>query len=416
MKRALAGLMPLVACAGPRGPVTDERGAADAHAIAAAPSATTPPARAPSAPAPARTDEAADEAADATAAPTPPAPVVAPRVELTFAGDVMFGRFVDGGFAAILAERHDPFVDVAPLLDSDLAMVNLETPVMRAPPTKSPHGTRMRFVTTPARLATLPRAGVDVVTIANNHWYDMRGDGVAETPVLVAEAGMRVVGTVRAPSAPRFTVDTFDVRGWRVGVIAATAVNNTADRPGQPEPPVAEPPVLTRAIGQLVRSARATHDLLVITVHWGVEYQEAPERWRVDAARAWIDAGADAVIGHHPHVLQGIERHGRGVIAYSLGNFLFDNTIAIKRDTGVLRLGFSSTTAGPCLDALRFHPAVIVRDDVFRPVPARAAGATTRVTGRLATLSNTAPLATPLVRDGDDLVGPVDCPRGAVTR
>src|SRR5436190_16221822 len=110
---------------------------------------------------------------------------------LAFGGDVMFGRFIEGGFSPIEAEKHPPFEGVAGLLQAaDMAMVNLETPVMAEPPPTSSWGTRMRFVATPARLATLADAGVDVVSLANNHWYDLRAAGVNETPGHCKAAGL----------------------------------------------------------------------------------------------------------------------------------------------------------------------------------------------------------------------------------
>ena len=80
---------------------------------------------------------------------------------------------------------------------------------------------------------------------------------------------------------------------------------------------------------------------VVIILHWGTELATAPDRGQVAFAHACIDSGADAVIGHHPHVLQGIERYGRGVIAYSLGNFIFGGNERDTYATGVfeIRLG-----------------------------------------------------------------------------
>src|SRR5689334_7297187 len=122
-----------------------------------------------------------------TPAPTPAPPDVtqppakAPSIEMTFAGDVMFGRFKEWGFRAIPAETHDPFTEIESLIKSDHMLCNLETPVMHDPPKKSKYGTTMRFVTSPERVKTLLDAGVDTVTIANNHYFDMHETGAAET-------------------------------------------------------------------------------------------------------------------------------------------------------------------------------------------------------------------------------------------
>jgi poly-gamma-glutamate synthesis protein (capsule biosynthesis protein) len=108
---------------------------------------------------------------------------------------------------------------------------------------------------------------------------------------------------------------------------------------------------------------------VIVQIHWGDEYADDPAYTQVHAAHAMIEAGADLVIGHHPHVLQGFELHEGGFIAYSLGNFLFENTNDPARLTGVLRVRFKGSRA--CLDEIRFHPAYVTRLPVQHPVPAR---------------------------------------------
>jgi poly-gamma-glutamate synthesis protein (capsule biosynthesis protein) len=103
-----------------------------------------------------------------------------------------------------------------------------------------------------------------------------------------------------------------------------------------------------------------------VVLHWGYEYTDVPARWQIDVAHALVDAGADAVIGHHPHVLQAIERYKHGVIAYSLGNFVFPNGKERIRETGVLRLGFQPRPRA-CTDLVAFHPAIQVRGQITHP-------------------------------------------------
>jgi poly-gamma-glutamate synthesis protein (capsule biosynthesis protein) len=118
----------------------------------------------------------------------------------------------------------------------------------------------------------------------------------------------------------------------------------------------------------LLAEAREEHDILVVFVHWGDEYAERPDVYTQKVSRALIDeGGADLVVGHHPHVLQAVERHGKGLIAYSMGNFLFENTNAIPRLTGVLRVAF--TGEEPCLSKAIFHVAHITRKPSKHPVP-----------------------------------------------
>ena len=347
-------------------------------------------------------------AADPTAMPSPAPEPRAPAIELTFAGDVMFGRFVDGGFRPIRAERHDPFRGVAAVIKSDLAMVNLETPVMKKPPRKSKYGTRMRFVAPPSRVATLPRNGITAVTIANNHYWDMHRAGAIETPAVLAELGVTAVGATRHQD-PLFRVETVVVKGWRIGFVAAAAVCNTEWSHAFPRLPFAEPEVFARAVAPVVREARADHDLVIAVFHWGEEYEDVPDVWQVKAAHAIIDAGADAVIGHHPHVLQGIERYKHGVIAYSLGNFLFDNTYTTRRWSGVLRLRFERGGGGgdaACLAAPTFHPLVVVPRPHHHPTVARGRNFKA-VSSRLIKLSKVR--KTRWTVDGERLVTPGAC-------
>ena len=329
---------------------------------------------------------------------------VAEAIELAFAGDVMFGRYVEGGFRPIRAEKVNLFEHTAALLDSDFTVVNLETPVMRRPPAVSPYSTKMRFVTTPERVATLKAGNIDAVTTANNHAFDMRRAGIAETPAILRELGIEQLGEDRG-GAPALRVETVDVRGWRVGFVAVTTERNWGEKKKGLFVPQVERDELRGAVTPVVAAARADHDLVIVLLHWGDEYEDAPDRWQVKAARAFVDAGADAVVAHHPHVLQGIERYQRGVIAYSLGNFVFDNLHGPKRLHGILRLRFRRD--GRCLERAVFHPTVGTRPN-FVPKPAGKELA--KVAGRLRTLSKTKPLvATDWRLDGDRVVAGGTC-------
>lgn len=348
-------------------------------------------------------------AAVALAAVAGPARADDDALSLAFVGDVMFGRFVPGGFDAIAAETHDPFASVAPVLAAaDLAFANLETPVMARPPAVSPWGTRMRFVATPARLATVAAGGIDVVSLANNHYYDMRAAGVAETPGHVADAGLIAVGAAVLETPLR--VETIERDGWRVAVVAASTVRNGTQRRNQPLLPYVTEPELAAAVTPLVAAARADHDLVVVLMHWGVEYADRPSKRLIAAARAVVDAGADAVIGAHPHVLQPIERYRGAVIAYSLGNFVFDNTRPVERQTGILTLSFARGPDGACLRDGRFTPALIVGRPVHHPeVALGRRGALVR--DRIRRLSAARPFATAWRDDGDALGVDGTCPR-----
>ncbi len=324
---------------------------------------------------------------------------------LAFVGDVMFGRYVPGGLAPIAAERHDPFAAVAEVVGAaDLAFANLETPVLATPDPVSRWGTRMRFVATPARIASLAAAGFDVVSLANNHHYDQRARGVAETPAHVAAVGLTAIGAARRRAPVR--VETLERAGWRLAVVAVTTVRNGDPRPG-PQLPHVEQHRLVKQVAPLVRRARADHDLVLVVVHWGREYADAPSAAQVAIAHRLIDAGADALIGSHPHEVQAIERYRSGVIAYSLGNFLFDNARPVQRDGGVLALTFARRGAASCLAAARFTPTVISPGPVFHPELAVDAQGDA---GRARLIALSADRATPWTDDGGALVTSGACP------
>ena len=302
-----------------------------------------------------------------THSPSPTPPARAPSIEMTFAGDVHFGRYKPWGYRAIPAETHDPFAEVEALLDSDHALVNLETTVLTEYPEHSPYGSLMRFVTSPDRVATLVAHKVDTVTLANNHYWDMKQAGAEITPKLVAELGLNVIGASRADE-PYIRVETIDVKGWRVGFIAVATECNTDWDAAPLKLPWAERGKIGAAVAPVVEAARADHDLVIVSPHWGKEYLDVPEDWQIRAARKWIDAGADAVIGHHPHVLQGMEIYKNHLIAYSLGNFLFDNTSSNRKWGGVLRVTFGREDGGaPCVKDVGFSPTITVKTESKDP-------------------------------------------------
>jgi poly-gamma-glutamate synthesis protein (capsule biosynthesis protein) len=126
----------------------------------------------------------------------------------------------------------------------------------------------------------------------------------------------------------------------------------------------------------LAEQARADHDLLIVAVHWGDEYVDDPGRSRRVAAQRLLDAGVDLLIGHHPHVLQAIELHQSGddrdgLIAYSLGNFLFPRGDHPPGLSGVLRVRYRNVAdARPCLEQARLHPVTSRRKPRWHPAAA----------------------------------------------
>ncbi|HEU5056765.1 MAG TPA: CapA family protein [Kofleriaceae bacterium] len=370
----------------------------------AAPESSAPPA----APSPRPPDPAAP-AAPAGPPAAPPGEERAERIELTFMGDVMFGGTFSGRFVPQDAETHDPLSEIEALIASDLPLANLETTVVKEIPVASMKG-NLRFAATPGQVATLPRHGIKTVTLANNHANDLDGAGLAETPAHLRELGIQFIGGfVHEP--PVFRAETIEVKGWKLGFVAATTKLNRPQKPGDPVVPLVDIADLQATLVPVVKDARAGHDLVIVVLHWGTQYAEAPSPEQVAAARAFIDAGADAVVGHHPHILQAIERYRDGLIAYSLGNFVFQNTVPGQRDTGVLRLGFSRGEKAACLDLAAFQPAIIRGRPVHHPVPAVGAEFDA-IAAKVQRLSSTKPFATRWKVGGDRLTTAAAGPAG----
>ncbi len=312
----------------------------------------------------------ADEAPAVPTEPPPPAepapPVRASALEMTFVGDIIFGRYREAGFDPIPEDGFDVFGPMREALGSDMLVGNLETPLVYDLPQTSPIGSKFRFGGSKAHAQLLVEAGFAAVSLANNHWYDMRLQGVEETPRILDELGIVPLGAP-TPDDAVFRVQSVQREGWKVGFLAFTNRSNAPQRDGVPTLPFLLTRDVPKTLVPIVEAAREHHDLVIAFVHWGEEYEDGPNGTQKKAAHALIDAGADLVIAHHPHVLQGVETYGKGLIAYSMGNFLFENTNDPARLTGVLRVRVRDSG---CRESVTFHPAYVKRMPVQHPVPA----------------------------------------------
>ena len=250
------------------------------------------------------------------AAPQPDAPIV-----LAAGGDVNLGR--ECGQAILSDPRYDPFRFMAPLWgDADLRFVNLESQLSdQQGETQSPRN-RLVFTGPPGGAETLAQAGIAVVSTANNHAWDYGRSAFFETLDNLTRAKVANAGTGRTLSRAYEPV-ILDVRGRRIAVLAVTHIWNAGPIEEHEGKNYVAWARLNRLKASLER-ARRDADFVVLSYHGGVEYVDAP----IDQTRRFIDSVVktglvDVVIGHHPHVPQGVGfREGRPVF-YSLGNFVF---------------------------------------------------------------------------------------------
>ncbi|TAK05721.1 AmmeMemoRadiSam system protein B [Patescibacteria group bacterium] len=170
--------------------------------------------------------------------------------------------------------------------------------------------------------ALLASLGFDVVSTANNHSLDQGAAGHDETQAALQEAGIGGCGHQVRDSEPPWTTT---VRGRRVAMLCYNVTDNALDE---------------KAAEAAVRAAAAAHDVLLVQIHWGAEYKPRPTTTQVALGRKLVEWGADAVIGHHPHVMEGMELWQGKPIFWSLGNFVFDQDWSKETQRG-LALGLA---------------------------------------------------------------------------
>ncbi|MCH7811324.1 MAG: CapA family protein [Chloroflexi bacterium] len=274
-------------------------------------------------------------------------------------GDVLLDQSEATGF--------DPFAGLVPALGSgDLVAVNLEMVIARS---GTPEPKSFVFRVPPSAAQTLAAAGIDVGNLGNNHALDYGPDALLESIGHLRRAGVSPVGggaNVEEAYAPA----SFSVGGVAVAVIGASRVFPRAYWAADEGPGLASAYAEGRLL-DAVRAARRSHDVVIVMVHWGFERQACPTRDQVRLGAALLEAGASVVLGSHPHVLQPIVQQPRGLIAFSLGNFVWAPRQSPEGDTGVLEVRFR----GAELTGYSFHPHVL--NEQGAPVPAgphRAAG------------------------------------------
>ncbi|WP_027091253.1 CapA family protein [Cohnella thermotolerans] len=271
------------------------------------------------------------------------------KVKLAFVGDILPAARVGE-----LIEKNGvdyPFAgSVQSLKSADITAGNLETPITnRGTPAENK---TYVFRGKPEYLAGIKNAGFDVLSLANNHTLDQGWEGLSDTMDYLDDAGLKHMGS-GADDKEAFTPVYIESKGIRVAYIGVTNVVPEASwKADKNHPGVAETYDTTRAVAA-IKEAKQLADIVVVMVHWGKERSQNPIPVQTSVGHTFIDAGADLVVGSHPHVLQGFEYYKNKWIAYSLGNFIFTtSTNSITRQTGVLTASCGKN--GSC--ALSFEP------------------------------------------------------------
>ena len=324
--------------------------------VAGSPSTPPGPPSTAAATAPAERITTAAPETNTTAAPTTTTRAQLPPISIVVAGDTSFTHGLD---------QRDPLGDIATVLaDGDLTIVNLETTVAETE-VGAPVDKVYTFKSPPITAQILAAAGVDMAALANNHALDYGTEAVLRTIEILEQAGLAAAGTGPDP-ATAYAGTRLRVHGWRVAVLSFTRVPCDRPEPGEtfiPEIAWACPQFAGATVDAVATAADGA-DLVVVMAHWGIERQACPDSHQRDLASTWIEAGADMVVGSHPHVLQGVQRIDDAWVLYSTGNFAFPSAREASSYTAVFR--FDVTESGTTLTAT---PVRIVDG---RPVVAEA--------------------------------------------
>ena len=280
------------------------------------------------------------------------------QVSLIAVGDVMIGGHVKE-FTDQFGFDY-PFEATKEILQrADLTFCNLEGPISKKGVKEE--GKEFTFKTDPKAAEGLAKAGFDVVSLANNHIMDFGAEALFETIEHLEKNNIKGIGAGKDLSASRKPA-LFEINGIKIAFLAYAftfplhfyaEIDKPGSAPGVPE-----------FIEKDIKKAKQKNDIVIVSFHWGAELMTEPKEYQVKMGHNAIDWGASIVLGHHPHVLQGIELYKSGLIAYSIGNFAFGSYSKNVKDGMMLSVDFNKNG----LNSVKIIPAYVYNIDVlFQP-------------------------------------------------
>lgn len=280
-------------------------------------------------------------------------------VTISFAGDCTFAYFNETDRANMFPAVYRNSGSVTYPLDlvknvfgaDDITMVNFEGTLTESREHKDK---TFYFRGEPSYVNILTNSSVEAVTVENNHSFDYFDAGYTETLSYLRDAGVRYT-CYNSPAS-------ININGYRVVMLSLSMVSSYYK------------PEFQSTIENYIRQYRSDNTIIIVNLHWGVESSGTPEAWQIEAAHSMIDAGADMIIGHHPHVLQGIELYNGHYIVYSLGNFSFGgNSSALSPQTIIFRASFTEDKSGHMIGRVSVVPCYTTSSgstvNNFRPIP-----------------------------------------------
>ena len=293
-------------------------------------------------PVPAREESASEQPAEAEEVPVPSEVPEEPEPSstlLAFAGDVMFSdpflsSYDKSGIAAIADSEMLGYMQ-----NADLFIINEEFPFsLRG---EAMEDKQFTFRADPRYVKIFKELGVDIATVANNHALDFGRDAFCDTLDTLKDAEITSIGggyNLSEASAPAVRT----IGGQTFAIFGTTRVSPSANWYASDSQAGLFQTYDATLLNQKITEAHTEYDHVIVFVHWGIEKNEIPEDYQRSLAKGYIDAGADLVVGCHPHVLQGFEYYNGVPIIYSLGNYLFGNR---DGDTVLLEATYSNEGA-----------------------------------------------------------------------
>jgi poly-gamma-glutamate synthesis protein (capsule biosynthesis protein) len=292
---------------------------------------------------------------------------VPPTITLAFAGDVHF----TGKTAPLLNDPATAFGPVAQIFQAaDLSVVNLETAITTG---GTPQAKTYTFRAPPIAFDAIKAAGLDAVSVANNHALDYGQAAFQDELAAAKAAGVPLLGggvNATEAYAPRM----FTVKGVRIAILGFSQINadwtSWQATDTQAGLAMAGSAAQIQRAADAVRAAKAQADVVVVFMHWGQETNSCPIQAQKDVAKAFADAGATMVVGTHAHVLLGDGWMGNTYIAYGMSNFVWYSDSSISNDTEVVRV----TLTGSTITKTELLPAII-DSRTGQPIPVSGAQA-----------------------------------------
>lgn len=257
------------------------------------------------------------------------------EINVVFVGDIMLDRGVEQVFEKYDNSRY-PFLKVVDEISkADIAFANLEGSISER---GTNHKIKYSFRFNPSVIEGLKFAGFDVLSLANNHSFDWGREALEDTIKILKENGISPVGAGMNYLEANKPVTTSDVDNIKIAFLAYENIEPNSKYDEANKDLAGKSSFDLERIKNEIQATKELKvaDIIIVSTHWGEEYQLRSNKNQQETGRTLIEAGADLIVGHHPHVVQEIERYKNGWIAYSLGNFIFDQNFSDATMEGLM--------------------------------------------------------------------------------